>query len=177
MVEPLPLAVRACRPTKNSALKNPVGFVPSSGRPCSELTIVTSGNERRIARICGTMRDDSSNEIVYGIVARTQSEPSSSFGMNSAPINARPASATTKSAERGADDEARARHGPVERARVALLQPSERLVHALRRAATQQRSRTAPGMTVSVTISAPMSAKIVVSAIGSNSRPDGPVST
>ena len=32
------------------------------------------------------MRDDSSNEIVYGIVARTQSAPSSSFGMNSPPI-------------------------------------------------------------------------------------------
>ena len=34
--------------TKNSALKKPVGSVPSSGRPCSEATMVTSGKVRRI---------------------------------------------------------------------------------------------------------------------------------
>jgi hypothetical protein len=38
-----------------------------------------------IARTWGTIFDDSSNEIVYGMVARTQSAPSSSFGMNSPP--------------------------------------------------------------------------------------------
>ena len=31
------------RPTKNSALKKPVASVPSSGRPCSDATSVTSG--------------------------------------------------------------------------------------------------------------------------------------
>ena len=47
---------------------------------------MTSGNEWRIARTCGAIFADSSNEIVYGIVARTHSAPSSRCGMNSAPI-------------------------------------------------------------------------------------------
>ena len=51
-------------PTKNSTLKKPVGSVPSSGRPCSDATTVTSGKERRIRRTCGAILRDSSKEIV-----------------------------------------------------------------------------------------------------------------
>ena len=43
--------------------------------------------------------------------------------------------------------------------------------------AASQHPRANTGMTVSVTTSAPISAKIVVSAIGPNSRPEGPEST
>jgi hypothetical protein len=67
-------------------LKKPVGLVPSSGRPCSDATTVTSEYDLRMLRIWGTSLLDSSSEIVDGIVARTQSAPSSRWGMNSEPI-------------------------------------------------------------------------------------------
>src|SRR5215469_15930241 len=40
-----------------------------------------------MSRICGAIFDASSQEMVYGIVALTQSAPSSSLGMNSPPMN------------------------------------------------------------------------------------------
>ena len=66
------------------------------------------------ARICGTSRDDSSKEIVYGIVERTQSAPSSSFGMNSAPTPA------NKSSESAND----ANEPPITRRGCVMLQAS-----------------------------------------------------
>ena len=37
--------------TKNSALKKPVASVPSSGRPCCDTTVTTSGKDFRMARM------------------------------------------------------------------------------------------------------------------------------
>ncbi len=41
------------RPTKYSSLKNPIGSVPSSGRPSSLATVVTCGKLSRMPRTCG----------------------------------------------------------------------------------------------------------------------------
>ena len=49
------------------------------------------------ARTCGAIFADSSNEMVYGMVARTQSAPSSRCGMNSAPMRGMSSSEPTSS--------------------------------------------------------------------------------
>ena len=59
--------------------------------------MVTSGNERSTVRTCGAILADSSKEIVYGMVARTHSAPSSRCGMNSAPMRGMSSSDTTSS--------------------------------------------------------------------------------
>ena len=106
-------------PTKYSSLKKPVGSVPSSGRPSSLATVVTCGKLRSSSRTCGPSFDASSNEMVYGIVARTQSAPSSRCGMNSAPMNgtsssdAREDRRDTPSTRRGAVAQARLEHPAV----------------------------------------------------------------
>ena len=113
---------------------------------------------RESSRICGTIFDDSSNEIVYGIVARTHSAPSSSFGMNSPPrVYAMP-SDTTKSTSDADDRRAAMREAPVEARRVAIADPLER-----RDSCAPSRRRAVPttqstGMTVSVSASEPSSA-------------------
>ncbi|CAM5343210.1 hypothetical protein RLIN73S_00584 [Rhodanobacter lindaniclasticus] len=109
------------RPTKNSSLKKPVESVPSSGRPSSEPTVVTSGKERRIRRICGEIFEASLNEMVYGMVARTHSEPSSRCGMNSAPMPRIITSATSSNAS----------ETPVTRHAYCCRRSSPRTYHAL----------------------------------------------
>ena len=123
------------------------------------------------------MRDDSSNEIVYGIVARTQSAPSSSFGMNSAPMAGISASESAKSA---VDAPTIARHGMLEgprRARARSARASTRTPELRRSFTDPRRNHTqSTGSSVTVSRNEPASAKIVVSAIGWNSCPDGPAS-
>ena len=71
--------------TKNSALKNPAASLPSSGRPCCETTVMTSGWRSRISRIRLTIGMPASSEMVGGIDARIHRLPSSSVGRNSLP--------------------------------------------------------------------------------------------
>ena len=130
-----------------------------------------------MSRTCGTIFDDSSNEIVYGIVARTHSAPSSSFGMNSAPMCGMNSIDSANTA-----DAMRDRPPRTPRARARGHARIAARIHSyagFRRSRTPRRRNHAQstGRSVNVTISAPMSAKIVVSAIGSNSFPDGPFST
>ena len=61
---------------------------------------MTWGNERRIARTCGEIFAASSKEMVEGMVARTQSAPSSRWGMNSAPM---PGTSRSEPASRSAE--------------------------------------------------------------------------
>src|SRR5258706_5581680 len=71
--------------TKNSALKNPVASVPSSGRPCCDMTVSTSGKFLITLRISLTYPLPSSSDTDDGIVARIQRLPSSRWGKNSRP--------------------------------------------------------------------------------------------
>ena len=138
--------------------------------------MVTSGKERRICRICGEIFEASSKEMVYGMVARTHSEPSSRCGMNSAPMPRIMTSATISN-----NSEA-----PVTRQAYDCRRSSPRTYQllnfsyiALRRSRTPRRMNSAhsTGSRVSVTSSEPTRAKIMVSAIGLNSVPEGPAST
>ena len=70
--------------------------------------------------------DDSSNEIVYGIVARTQSAPSSSFGMNSPPRVERDDAAETREQRDRRDDRRRAVRAGTSRARARSGRASTR---------------------------------------------------
>ena len=94
---------------------------------------------------CGTSLDDSSSEIVYGNVARTQSAPSSSVGMNSPPTVKRQRERDDEQGDAAPDHRGLVREAPVEHARVALLDPLERAVPALLDAAGAGTRRRAPG--------------------------------
>src|SRR6185437_2028784 len=66
--------------------KKPVESVPPSGRLNSEVTVVTTGNERRTSRVRGQSFHVSFKKMVYGTGGRPHTEPSSRCGMNSAPM-------------------------------------------------------------------------------------------
>ena len=65
--------------------RNRPASLPSSGRPCWETTVITSGWLRRISRIFVTAGMAASSDMVGGIDARIQRLPSSRAGRNSVP--------------------------------------------------------------------------------------------
>ena len=83
---------------KNSALLKPAASLPSSGRPCWETTVTTSGRLRRISRMRSTTGMPASSEIVGGIVARIHRLPSSRVGRNSPPSRGASTPATARNA-------------------------------------------------------------------------------
>ena len=74
------------RSTKYSVLPNPPVSVPSSGRPTSETTLVTSGNEAKMSRACVVKRSPSVRLVLSARVPRAQIAPSSRWGRNSEPM-------------------------------------------------------------------------------------------
>src|SRR5882724_8268547 len=125
-------------------------------------------------RTWGANFDDSSNEIVYGIVARTQRAPSSRCGMNSPPIKG------TKS-----NDAAKiivatimvvfgwSRHQSSCPAYLLFTHSYGRFTISLPPCVNQYEAST--GTSVSVKIKEPSRAYDIVSAIGTNNFPEGPV--
>src|SRR5262245_41537857 len=69
----------------SSKLLKPAASLPSSGRPCCETTVITSGCVSRISRSLFVTGMPASSDIVGGIVTRIQRLPSSRCGRNSVP--------------------------------------------------------------------------------------------
>src|ERR1700733_10618895 len=127
-----------------------------------------------MSRTWGANFPASSNEMVYGIVARTHSAPSSRWGMNSPPIKGTSNSEAPKT--RVATSIVTAgwsRHQSSSAAYSRLNHSYGRLTFSLTPRVNQYEAST--GTRVSVKINEPSSAYDIVSAIGRNSFPDGPL--
>src|SRR5580704_10097681 len=127
-----------------------------------------------MVRTWGANLAASSNEIVYGIVARTHSAPSSRCGMNSPPMYG------TRSNEAPKMTVASRivifgwpRHQPSSDAYSRLSHSYSQLTLSLTPRVNQYEAST--GTSVSVKISEPSSAYDIVSAIGRNSFPEAPL--
>ena len=139
--------------------------------------MVTSGKERKISRTLGASFADSSKEMVYGIVARTHNAPSSSCGMNSAPMLGMSSIDTASTMPERERRDPRMRQAKIQTAGVdgfdrfenGIAPFAHALAHDPRAQHRQQGQRDDRA-------SRP-ARNIIVSAIGLNSVPEGPDST
>jgi len=149
--------------------------VPSSGRPNSLATVVTCGKLSRMLRIWGESLEASSNEIVYGAVARN---PQRAFIQVRHEFRADIGNQHQGSAEDRQDQGHRDQPVPQAPSESPAVQvpanPFEDRHHGFVHMLAEKKGAQ-HGSTVKAQMSEPSSANDMVSAMGWNNRPEGPV--